>query len=344
MTTDPDAPTRQRPVVRRHRAGRPGGRRREELLAGRDDLQPGPGRGVACPTASPPPRRRTGGSWRAGLADVIDDRVGRAGHRRRLGAGECRARDPAGGGGAAVPGGPGGRHPGRVRASWPARTRMPPSRCDPAPPPRICPTPRSPGSRRRSSTSAASTRSCRPSGRCSPRSTTTGPSPTGCTTPSSTTRSPLSAGVQQMVRSDVGASGVMFTMDTESRFPGRGLRHVRLRAGRGRRAGRGEPRRVLRLQAGAAGRATGDPEAGHRRQGDQDGLHRGPRRSAGPRSSSTCPRRTVGVLSLTDAEVTELARQARRHRGALRPADGHRVGQGRRRRASSTSCRPGRRR
>ena len=29
----------------------------------------------------------------------------------------------------------------------------------------------------------------------------------------------LSAGVQQMVRSDVGASGVMFTMDTESGFP-----------------------------------------------------------------------------------------------------------------------------
>ena len=28
----------------------------------------------------------------------------------------------------------------------------------------------------------------------------------------------LSAGVQRMVRSDVGASGVMFTMDTESGF------------------------------------------------------------------------------------------------------------------------------
>ena len=29
----------------------------------------------------------------------------------------------------------------------------------------------------------------------------------------------LSAGVQRMVRSDIGASGVMFTMDTESGFP-----------------------------------------------------------------------------------------------------------------------------
>ena len=58
----------------------------------------------------------------------------------------------------------------------------------------------------------------RRSGRCSPRSTTTGRSPTGCTTASSTPTSALSAGVQRMVRSDVGASGVMFTMDTESGF------------------------------------------------------------------------------------------------------------------------------
>ena len=40
----------------------------------------------------------------------------------------------------------------------------------------------------------------------------------------------LSAGVQQMVRSDVGASGVMFTMDTESGFDRRGLHHLGLRA------------------------------------------------------------------------------------------------------------------
>ena len=51
----------------------------------------------------------------------------------------------------------------------------------------------------------------------------------------------LSAGVQRMVRSDLGASGVMFTMDTESGFHRCGLYHLVLRAGRGRRSGCGQP-------------------------------------------------------------------------------------------------------
>ncbi len=66
----------------------------------------------------------------------------------------------------------------------------------------------------------------------------------------------LSAGVQKMVRSDIGSSGVMFTMDTESGFDRRGLHHLGLRPRRGRRAGRGQPRRVLRLQAGPARRSA----------------------------------------------------------------------------------------
>jgi pyruvate,water dikinase len=41
----------------------------------------------------------------------------------------------------------------------------------------------------------------------------------------------LSAGVQRMVRSDLGSSGVMFTIDTESGFEGRGLHHRQLRSG-----------------------------------------------------------------------------------------------------------------
>ena len=68
------------------------------------------------------------------------------------------------------------------------------------------------------STCAASTRCSPPSGRCSPRCTTTGRSPTGCTIPSSTLRWRSGAGVQKMVRSDLGASGVLFTVDTESGF------------------------------------------------------------------------------------------------------------------------------
>ena len=49
------------------------------------------------------------------------------------------------------------------------------------------------------------------------------------------------------------------------------------------------------------------------------------------------------LLSLTDDEVDELARQALPDRGALRPADGHRVGQGRARPGRSSSSRRARR-
>ena len=64
----------------------------------------------------------------------------------------------------------------------------------------------------------------------------------------------LSAGVQRMVRSDLGAAGVMFTIDTESRLHGRGLHHLELRPGRDGGAGRRQPGRVLRAQADAARR------------------------------------------------------------------------------------------
>ena len=90
--------------------------------------------------------------------------------------------------------------------------------------------------------------------RSSPRSTTTARSPTACTTGFEHADVALSAGVQRMVRSDVGASGVMFTMDTESGFHDVVFITSSLRPGRDGRAGRGEPGRVLRLQAGAAGR------------------------------------------------------------------------------------------
>ena len=54
----------------------------------------------------------------------------------------------------------------------------------------------------------------------------------------------------------------------------RRVRHLGLRPRRGRRAGGGQPRRVLRLQARAARRAARGAQARGRRQGDQDGLHR----------------------------------------------------------------------
>ena len=119
----------------------------------------------------------------------------------------------------------------------------------------------------------------------------------------------LSAGVQRMVRSDVGASGVMFTMDTESGFDGRRLHHLVVRAGGGGGPGRREPGRVLRLQARPARRPAGDPQAGGRRQGDQDGLHLRRRGGEHHRVRRRRPRRPA-LLSLTDAEVEELARHA----------------------------------
>ena len=108
----------------------------------------------------------------------------------------------------------------------------------------------------------------------------------------------------------------------------RGLHHLLVRAGRGGRPGRGESRRVLRLQARAAGRTPGDPQAQHRRQGDEDDLHRRPR----GRQDHRVRRRRRGrpPPAQPDRRRSQRARPARAgHRGALRPADGHRVGQGR---------------
>ncbi len=93
-------------------------------------------------------------------------------------------------------------------------------RCARRQPPRTCPTPPSPGSRRHTSTSSASTRCWLPSGTCSHPSTTTEPSPTGSTGATTHEDVAPSAGVQRMVRSDVGVSGVAFSIDTESGFPG----------------------------------------------------------------------------------------------------------------------------
>ena len=141
----------------------------------------------------------------------------------------------------------------------------------------------------------------------------------------------ISAGVQRMVRSDIGSSGVMFTMDTESGFTdavfitsafGLGEGVVQgavnpdefyvykpaLRAGRPavlKRSVGGKATKMVYTQDTAVGRTTEfidvepaaePPAQPHRRRG-----HR--------------------------------ARAARAdHRGALRAPDGHRVGQGRRRR------------
>ncbi len=84
----------------------------------------------------------------------------------------------------------------------------------------------------------------------------------------------LSAGVQRMVRSDLGAAGVMFTLDTESGFDQ--VVFITASYGLGETVVQGavNPGRVLRLQAESRGRPAGDPAQDGRRQGDADGLRR----------------------------------------------------------------------
>jgi hypothetical protein len=84
----------------------------------------------------------------------------------------------------------------------------------------------------------------------------------------------LSAGVQLMVRSDVGASGVLFTLDTESGFRDVVFVTASYGLGENRRAGRGQSGRVLRLQADLALGQAGDPAPPAGREADPHGLFR----------------------------------------------------------------------
>ena len=63
----------------------------------------------------------------------------------------------------------------------------------------------------------------------------------------------LSIGIQKMVRSDRAGSGVMFTLDTETGFPGRRRHQCGMGTRRERRAGHRQPGQVRRLQAAAGG-------------------------------------------------------------------------------------------
>ena len=323
--------------------------RRQERLAGRDDLQPGRRRGQRARRVrhhrrglpALPGRRRPGGRDRRAQL-------------RRAWTPTTSARWPPPGAairGSVVeqdfPDGARGRDPRAPTSSWSAtsrRRRAVLRRPLLARPPRTCPTPPSPGSRRPSSTCAASTRCCRRSGRSTPPSTTTARSPTACTTASSTPTSALSAGVQRMVRSDLGASGVMFTMDTESGFDDAVFITSAYGLGEGVVQGAVNPDEFYVYKPALRAGRPAVLKRGIGEQGHQDGLHRRRRRGPHHRVRRRRPGRGRGGFSLTDDEVTELARHALTDRGALRPPDGHRVGQGRPRRASSTSSRPARRR
>jgi pyruvate,water dikinase len=83
----------------------------------------------------------------------------------------------------------------------------------------------------------------KPAGSATPRCSPTGRSPTA-TSRASITSVALSIGVQLMVRSDIGGSGVMFSIDTEPVSRQGGADQRRLGPGRKRGAGRGHARRI----------------------------------------------------------------------------------------------------
>ena len=119
----------------------------------------------------------------------------------------------------AVSGAPWSTRSAKPMPSWrTAASRIARSRCARRRPRRTCPMRRSPDSRRHFSTSRASTTCSQRSSTSSRRCTTTARSPIACTKASAMPSVALSAGVQRMVRSDLAASGVMFTLDTESGF------------------------------------------------------------------------------------------------------------------------------
>ena len=120
----------------------------------------------------------------------------------------------------------------------------------------------------------------------------------------------LSAGVQRMVRSDLGASGVMFTLDTESGFDQ--VVFITSAYGLGETVVQGQvnPDEFYvykpALQAGRARHPAPRPGL----QGGQDGVRRRARRPATRSQTVDVPEAERRRFSITDAEVEELARYA----------------------------------
>jgi pyruvate,water dikinase len=122
----------------------------------------------------------------------------------------------------------------------------------------------------------------------------------------------LSVGVQRMVRSDVGAGRRDVHDRHRERLSRRRLHHLELRPRRDGRAGRRQPRRVLRPQAGAEERQAGDHPQEPRLEADPDGvrLGRGSRRERQARDDARHRDRAAQPLLALDDDVAELARYA----------------------------------
>ena len=210
------------------------------------------------------------------------------------------------------------------------------------PPPRICPRLLSPGSRKRSSTCAASS-TCSPACTRSMRSLFNDRAIAYRVHNSFDHNAvALSVGVQHMVRSDLGAAGVMFTLDTDSGFRDVVFITSVVWSRRDRGAGRGQSRRVLCLQAGAQGRAAPGAAQEPRPEGHQDDLRRS--RHAGARAHGRGRGRQTGSGSRSTMPMSSRSRSRRsssRSTTARRwTSSGARTAPP----ARSTSCRRGRRR
>ena len=119
----------------------------------------------------------------------------------------------------------------------------------------------------------------------------------------------LSAGVQHMVRSDLGCERRHVYARYRLRLPRCCVHHRLLRPGRDRRAGRGEPRRVLRLQADLARRQTRHSAPQPRWQSHQDDLRAGGLGGArGHGRGAARPSARASRSPMTD--IVALARQA----------------------------------
>jgi len=212
---------------------------------------------------------------------------------------------------------------GELRSREPAeRSRSPFAR---ARRPRICPRRASRANRRRFSTCAVKTRCSRRAGAASPRSTRTPRSATARTTASTSSGSRCRSACKPMVRSDRGAAGVMFSIDTETGFPG-----VVVISGAGGSAKRSCKAASSRTSIASSSRYSARKAAGPSSSGDA---------GASSESSSTAPPHAdasrqdapfrAGRLRALGRRTARARALGRPDRGALRQAHGHGVGEGR---------------
>ena len=137
----------------------------------------------------------------------------------------------------------------------------------------------------------------------------------------------LSVGVQNMVRSDIGGAGVMFSIDTETGFDKVVLINAAWGLGENVVQGAVDPDEYLVVQAVPfPPHAFADHREETRRQGDQDDLRKRQRRSHPERSNLQSGTRSLRLERSRNPVLVALGLY---HREPLRPAHGHGMGQGR---------------